>query len=199
MPRVVFLTHPQVVVDPAVPVPGWGLSEVGRARAAALAGGAWLRDVTSVWSSDERKAIECADLLAGALPRQRHTGLGENDRSATGFVPPAEFEALADAFFAEPSCSVRGWATAADEQERIVAAVEDVLADPASGDGDVVIVSHGAVGTLLWCALSGVPIARAYDQPGQGHFYTFDRDTRRVLSGWRPLDEVAGQGDESGR
>ena len=49
---------------------------------------------------------------------------------------------------AEPSRSVRGWATAADEQERIVAAVEDVLADPASGDGDVVIVSHGAVGNV---------------------------------------------------
>lgn len=192
MPRVVFLTHPQVVVDPAVPVPGWGLSEVGRARAAALAGGAWLRDVTSVWSSDERKAIECADLLAGALPRQRHTGLGENDRSATGFVPPAEFEALADAFFAEPTRSVHGWARAVDEQARIVAAVDEVLATPGSGNGNVVIVSHGAVGTLLWCALAGTPIDRRHDQPGQGHFFRFDRHTRRVLSAWRPLEDLTG-------
>lgn len=193
MPRTVwFLTHPQVLLEPVTPVPEWGLSELGRSRAAALAGGAWLREASSVWSSQERKAIECADLVAGALPRHRHPGLGENDRSATGFVPADEFEVLADAFFAEPTRSVRGWVRAVDEQARIVAAVDEVLADPATGDGDVVIVSHGAVGTLLWCALAGMPINRRHDQPGQGHFFRFDRNTRRVLSAWRPLEDLTG-------
>ena len=32
--------------------------------------------------------------------------LGENDRSATGYLPKAEFEAMADAFFARPDESV---------------------------------------------------------------------------------------------
>lgn len=36
----------------------------------------------------------------------------ENDRSSTGFLPPEEFEVVADAFFAQPGVSVRGWETA---------------------------------------------------------------------------------------
>jgi hypothetical protein len=39
MATVFYISHPQVRVDPAVPVSDWGLSEVGRARLAALAGG----------------------------------------------------------------------------------------------------------------------------------------------------------------
>ena len=56
-----------------------------------------------------------------------------------------------------------------------------------SPEGDVAIVSHGGVGTLLLCHLKGTAIHRAEDQPGQGHWYAFDRDTRAVLHGWRPL------------
>ena len=33
--------------------------------------------------------------------------LGENDRSATGYLPKAEFEALADAFFSAPMSAWR--------------------------------------------------------------------------------------------
>ena len=30
--QVLFLTHPQVAIDPAIPVPDWTLSEIGRSR-----------------------------------------------------------------------------------------------------------------------------------------------------------------------
>ena len=90
------------------------------------------------------------------------------------------------AFFGEPLLSHRGWETAAAAQERIADALETVLArSPA--DGDVAIVSHGGVGTLLLCQLKGAAIHRAEDQPGQGHWFAFDRDSRRVLHGWRPV------------
>ena len=49
-------------------------------------------------------------------------------------------------------------------------------------DGDVAIVSHGGVGTLLLCQLKGTAIHRAEDQPGHGHWFAFDRDTRRVCT-----------------
>ncbi|MCS3495855.1 hypothetical protein M2189_005186 [Bradyrhizobium japonicum] len=32
-----YLTHPQVQIDPTVPVPQWGLSPLGRTRTEALA------------------------------------------------------------------------------------------------------------------------------------------------------------------
>ncbi len=185
-----FLTHPQVAVDPEVDVRAWGLNPVGRARAEALADAPFLDAVTGVWSSTETKAVDTAEALSGIRPVWRRERLGENDHSATGFMPPEEFERVADAFFAQPEASVRGWATAADEQRRIVAAVEEILAAPETGDGDVVIVAHGAVGTLLLCHLLGRPITRDLDQPGQGHVFAFDRDTRAVRHTWRPLESL---------
>ncbi len=75
--------------------------------------------------------------------------------------------------------------TAAVAQARIVTAVDHVLA--ASPPGDVAIVAHGGGGTLLQCALRGA-ISRALDQPSQGHWFAFVRESRRVLHGWRRLE-----------
>lgn len=194
-----FLSHPQVQVEPGIPVPRWSLSELGRARARRLAHAPVLAAASSVWSSCETKAVETARLIAsGDIPIFEREDLGENDRSATGFVPPERFAQLAEAFFARPQESVCGWSTAADEQRRITAAVDAVLSDPRTGDGDVVIVAHGGVGTLLLCALLHRPITRELDQPGQGHFFAFDRDQCHVLHCWRPLEELAVPGALAG-
>ncbi len=187
MTAVWFVTHPEVVVDPDRPVPRWQLSDTGIARMRAFAAREDVRAVGTVWASTETKAIEAAGLLAGALrlPVSVHPGLDENDRSATGFVPPAEFERLADAFFAEPDTSVQGWERAVDAQRRVVAAFDQVVAPGSSGD--IAIVGHGGVGTLLLCHLAGLPIAREHDQPSQGHFWRYDTETGRVLHRWRPI------------
>ena len=118
--------------------------------------------------------------------------LHENDRSSTGFLPPEEFERVADAFFARPDDCVRGWERAVDAQARIVQAIEAELARD-SGDRDVIIAGHGAVGTLLMTHLLGQSISRALDQPaGGGNVFAFDRDSRRVIHRWKQLEEMAG-------
>ena len=167
-------------------MPDWGLSDRGLERMRALT--APVEHVRAIWSSAERKAVQAAEILAERLaiaPTILHE-LGENDRSATGFLEPDVFEATADRFFAEPDRSIDGWETASAAQARIVAAVDRVLAQ--SPAGDVAIVAHGGVGTLLQCALRGVPITRELDQPGQGHWFAFERASRRVLHGWRRID-----------
>lgn len=182
-----FVTHPEVVIDPAVPVPRWHLSDRGIARMRAFGASALLADVTSISSSAETKAIEAAGILAGALvlPLAIEPDLHENDRSATGYLPLPEFERVADAFFARPHESVRGWERAVDAQTRVAAAVERVLhAAPA---GDVAIVAHGAVGALFLCRALGVAISREHDQPAPGSFYRVDRATGAVLAGWAPI------------
>ena len=188
MSRVLFITHPGVEVDPAVPVPDWELTARGRDRMRQFAEGPDVRQVSAVWSSRERKATEAAAILAEHLDLRVQTlePLAENDRSSTGYLPPELFEPALQAFFGEPLRSHRGWETAAAAQDRIADALETVLArSPA--DGDVAIVSHGGVGTLLLCRLKGAAIHRAEDQPGQGHWFAFDRDTRELLHGWVPL------------
>ncbi len=190
--RWVFVSHPNVVVDPAVPVPRWPLSARGRERMRAGLRQPWVREITALHCSTEQKALDTALILAEhlGLPVARHEDLGENDRSATGFLPPPEFERTADAFFAHPEASVRGWERALDAQRRIVAAVQR-LARLDNGPGAVGIVSHGAVGTLLHCHLAGRPISRQWDQPpnGGGNWYAFTLAPPSVDGPWRPIDE----------
>ena len=184
-----YLTHPQVKIEPAIPVPSWGLSEVGRTRTETLATAGWLSGTTQVISSGERKAIETAETIGGILnvAIEVREAMHENDRSATGFLPSDEFETVATEFFAQPLMSIRGWERAIDAQLRIVREVELVLARDRAGD--VLFVGHGAIGTLLFCHYSGFAIDRAYDQPaGGGHYFAFVKDGRRVLHPWRRME-----------
>jgi broad specificity phosphatase PhoE len=186
-----YLTHPQVKIEPAVPVPSWGLSDVGKTRTEALANAGWLLETTQIISSGERKAIETAEIIAGVLSVtvEVRDAMHENDRSTTGFLPSNEFEAVADQFFAQPLASIRGWERAIDAQLRIVREVERVLARNRSGD--VLFIGHGAGGTLLFRHYSGFAIDRAHDQPaGGGHYFTLVKDGRRVLHPWRRMEDL---------
>ncbi|WP_245515583.1 histidine phosphatase family protein, partial [Mesorhizobium sp. M2D.F.Ca.ET.206.01.1.1] len=93
-----------------IPVPAWGLSDIGRARAHAMLDQPWIASIARVVSSGERKAVETAEVLGRHLDLavQVRERMHENDRSATGFLPPPEFEAVADRFFANPHESIRG-------------------------------------------------------------------------------------------
>jgi len=183
-----FITHPEVVIDRTRPVPRWHLSDVGIARARAFAQSASMHGVTTVWASTETKAIEGAGIIAAArgLSVCVHEGLDENDRSATGFLPPHEFQKVADEFFAHPHESIRGWERAIDAQRRVVAAFDEIAAG--AGKGDIAVVAHGGVGTLLYCHLAGVGISRRHDQPSQGHFWSCTHPSRDILHGWKSID-----------
>jgi broad specificity phosphatase PhoE len=186
-----YLTHPQVEIDPAIPVPSWGLSAVGRTRTEMLANAGWLFGTTQIISSGERKAIQTAEIIAGKLnvAVEVREAMHENDRSATGFLPPNEFEAVASKFFAKPFVAIRGWERAIDTQVRIVRQVEHVLARNRAGD--VLFVGHGAVGTLLFCHYAGFTIDRIHDQPaGGGHCFAFAKDGRRLLHPWRRMEDL---------
>ncbi|MBM3604605.1 MAG: histidine phosphatase family protein [Alphaproteobacteria bacterium] len=194
MPQIVrYLTHPQVLMEPLKDVRAWSLNEVGSSRVASLAARLGsLSRTRRVVSSDETKALETATPLALALGVELEVRprMHENDRSATGFLPPQEFEAVADQFFAEPAMSVRGWETADDAQRRIVAEIEACLVGPQ--DGDILFVGHGGVGTLLFCALSGIGIDRRFDQGpvGGGCWFAFDFRVRRPQRRWQPMEAL---------
>ena len=192
MPTLHFITHPEVVIDPSVPVPDWQLSPEGIRRMGLALDKPWMSRLGTVFSSAERKARDAARIVADRFGFQPAivTELGENDRSATGYLPRAEFEATADLFFAHPERSVRGWERAIDAQRRIVAALERVIAE-APGLGDIAVISHGGVGALLLCHLKGVPISRAEDQPGAGGgcVYSLDVGTRALITGWHLIEE----------
>jgi broad specificity phosphatase PhoE len=99
------------VIDPGIPVPDWPLNERGRARMWGMIADPWVRGVRLIFASGERKARDAALILADGLGLSGYAiinDLGENDRSATGYLAKQEFEATANAFFAHPQESVRG-------------------------------------------------------------------------------------------
>ena len=191
--KLYFISHPNVVIDRDIPVPQWPLSEVGRERMKKSLPLSWIPSLASIYCSTEQKAIDGAQILADHLSLDINPipELGENDRSSTGFLKPDEFETVADEFFLHPSQSVRGWETAADAQARIVRAVT-ALADSDKTSGSIAIVSHGAVGSLFYCHLSGHPISRRWDQPpnGGGNYFAFQMQPPRAFSWWKPIDPI---------
>lgn len=188
MASLIFITHPEVVVDAQIPVTEWGLNDKGRARASRFSSSPVLANVTALWASAEVKAKDTAQILGRALGLSvlTHEGLGENDRTATGFIPPDQFEKAADAFFSKPETSFKGWERAVDAQARIQKPVSEIISEHEGGD--VAIVSHGAVGTLLYCALAGFTIDRVHDQPSQGHYWIASLPDLTPVHPWKPID-----------
>lgn len=186
-----FISHPNVVIDPTLPVPRWPLSKTGRARMVAGLAQPWISSITSIYASTEQKAVDAAQILAIhlAIGFTQDAELGENDRSSTGFLAPEEFEKVACEFFENPDKSVRGWERALDAQARIVGAVSRIARADQSR-GAIAIVSHGAVGTLLHCHLANNTISRQWDQPpnGGGNFYPFTLDPPAAHAWWSAVD-----------
>jgi broad specificity phosphatase PhoE len=183
-----YITHPQIIVDPSLPVPQWHLSAQGRERVQQMNVAAFGATKTII-SSAEVKAVETAQIISNQIgvSFQQRPAMHENDRSSTGFLPSDEFEKMADAFFAEPNKCVRGWESALDAQARIVAETIAILDEnPIS---DILLIGHGAVGTLLYCHYADLPIDRGYDQPdGGGNYFTVDLEAGIALHHWKPIE-----------
>jgi broad specificity phosphatase PhoE len=152
--------------------------------------------VRRIVASDETKAIELAQALSAATgaPFTTDAEFGENDRSSTGFVPAERFERLADAFFARPTASVEGWEPAAAAQARIVGAFEAALQLHGT-TSPIAFAGHGAVGTLLKCAIDGRVISRDEDQrrigdPGGGNVLVIRLKDRALLGDWVAMEEL---------
>lgn len=194
MPSLIFVTHPEVVIDPLVPVPEWPLNAVGRGRMERFAGSLAGRSVTAVYASTERKAMDGAAIVAERLGLSYGTdeSLGENDRSATGYIAPPEFWQVVNEFFARPHESIRGWERAIDAQARIVEAVGRIAREDRT-TGSIVIVSHGGVGCLLTAHLQNVAIGRESrpSHPGGGCFIVIDRATLALRQDWRVIEETS--------
>jgi broad specificity phosphatase PhoE len=192
MASLIFITHPEVVIDPNQPVPEWPLNPIGRARMERFAGLLADRDVSAVYASTERKARDGAVIVAERLGLSYETDeeLGENDRSATGYIAPPEFWDVVRDFFGRPHESIRGWERAADAQTRIVRAVGRVLREDETS-GDIVVVSHGAVGCLLTAHLQKVEIGQESrpQHSGGGCFIVIDRDSFTLTQDWRAIED----------
>ncbi len=64
-----YISHPNVLIDPEVPVPRWTLSPEGERRARIMAAQPWTATIGQVISSDETKAMIAAEMASSAQER----------------------------------------------------------------------------------------------------------------------------------
>ena len=193
-----YISHPQVEIDPKIPVEKWGLSKEGKRRAHAFAAKGKLATGAPIFSSKETKAMELAQILAhysgSQIISKEH--FGENDRSATGYLPPNAFEQQVTRFFARTEENVAGWESAVQAQTRIIGAVANAMASETE-NGPVIFTGHGCVGTLLKCYVGEHPIKQSEDQremahPGGGNVFAFDLAQGKLLCDWTPMEDWTG-------
>lgn len=197
MSYALYVTHPEVILDPAEPATRWHLSERGRERAAAFAPSAAMQPISLLIASPEIKTMETAELLTAG---EREIVVGaktfENVRTSTGVVPATEFETLMDLLYAHPQDSAAGWETLAATEARIVSAVRAEL-EQYAGRCPIAFVGHGTVGTVLKCHLAGRKPTRDEDQrrmaaAGGGNVFAFSLPEMRLLTDWVAMEDFEG-------
>lgn len=112
MPIIYFLAHPEVLIDPQVPVPQWPLSDIGRARMESFCERAtWLSELTRLVSSAETEALDGAKIIQRryALALHADSRFNELDRSATNYLSKAEHGVVSKAAFASQSADECQW------------------------------------------------------------------------------------------
>lgn len=192
MALVFYISHPEICVDPDVPVPKWSLSDAGLNRLTTIVDAAWIANLDLIFASEETKAIETAQILSGACgaPVSVLPQSGEIDRSSTRYVPHELHEELANLCFANPGKSAHGWEKAVDAQSRIYNVVNSALKNVASKQ-KIAFVGHGGVGTLLACRLGGMKIDRRHDQNRGGSIFAFEWPQEKLLFPWLPMEGVS--------
>ena len=182
MSELFLVRHSAVTVDRSRPAREWALSEQGRADAARLATWPRWRDVSSVVSSDEPKAVATAEPIAAAagVPVVRQAAFREVDRGRTPVLAPEAYVALVRGYLG--GGRVPGWEDRGTAYARFYHAVAAAVAQ---ASGPVAVVSHGLIlGVYLglrvdqWEAIELPAVAVA------------DADTRRLLARFRGVDEL---------
>lgn len=146
--RLVLVKHAQPVLDGTAPAREWVLGRDGSVQAAALAAALRRFLPFRLASSTEPKALATARIVAAELgvAMQARAGLEELDRRTLPIMSREEHARLNARIFAEPSVPVLGRESADQAVTRFAAAV---CAEAESGTGDVVIIAHGTVISLL--------------------------------------------------
>ena len=141
MSAIILVRHAMPKVVPGVASNLWGLGDAGREDCVLLAH-ALPPGITAVWSSDERKARETAEVigLRLGLPVSTDSGFAEVDRPQ---IWDRDYREIAAAYLrgiAEP-----GWESPEAVVRRFQAALERASTD---ASGDVLVVNHGLAMTL---------------------------------------------------
>jgi broad specificity phosphatase PhoE len=171
----------------------WDLSEQGRAQAQALSAAPFWKNVSSLYVSNQSKAIEAAHIIVAehhidVIPL---AGLAEVGRGPEVYTSAADYNSILEQFFTYPDRSVSGWESSGMALRRFENAVEQILSH--RPQGSIAILSHGTILTLYTAKLDGeLPALARWRNIGFATVTTVDIDTMRIVQSFvlAPYDTV---------
>jgi len=181
MPKLILIKHAHSQMNPSLPPEQWELSEQGRKRCAALAARLSAHVPDLIFSSEERKASQTAELLAQQLnrPWQPAPGLQEHDRGNVPVMATKDFISAMAQVFRRPHERVLGRESADEALTRFERALSDLLDQ--HSDKDVAVVTHGTVIALFAAEHADVDPFLNWRQMGLPSFMVFERPAMRLV------------------
>jgi len=181
MPKLILIKHASPQQEAGVSSHDWKLSPAGREKAASLAERLRPHAPAVVYSSDEPKAVETAEIVAAALgvPHEVADDLHEHDRSNVPQMPTREFISSMALFFKKPAELVLGRETAEQARQRIRRAIDEIVSRDSTRD--VAIVTHGTVLALYLAQVIGGDPFDLWRRMGLPSYVVVDASAKRVV------------------
>lgn len=156
MQYLLLIRHSLPTIEPDRPAKQWRLSEEGRERCSLLSERVASYSPSSLFSSLEPKALETAEMIGSRLNLSTVPvhDLHEHDREHVPLLSRAEIQSLIKSFFNDQDTLVFGEETAQQAMERFTQAVDGIVTT--QQNGNLAIVTHGTVITLLVSAHNGI-------------------------------------------
>lgn len=170
----ILVKHSVPEIVETLPAREWKLSELGRARAERLAELLRQYQPEIIFSSQEPKATETAEIIAGIHQIELHAAedLHEHDRSNVHYLAHEEFQALIHEFLQNPNELVFGKETADQAYARFYGSLHSILNEHT--DKTIVIVTHGTVISLFVSRLTGRSDFELWNMLGLPSFIALD-------------------------
>ncbi|MCA9835594.1 MAG: histidine phosphatase family protein [Trueperaceae bacterium] len=156
MPQLFLIRHAPTWQDPNLASKNWQLSPEAETSITPLAAYLEAKDIDSVVTSEELKAMETGRILAKQLnkPVSFFSGLEEHNRTGVTYLEYQEWNATLERFFKMPNVLVLGQETATEAKERFAKALYTLLKIYA--DQKLAVVSHATVMALFVASHNGL-------------------------------------------
>jgi len=177
----ILVKHSVPEIEADRPANTWKLSKQGRVRALHLAEELDTYVPEAIVSSDEPKAKETAEILAGRLRLEVQIlpGLREHDRSLVPYLSHEAFQGSVRDFFQNPDVLVFGSETADQAHARFYQTVHSVLNEHSSKT--IVVVTHGTVISLFVSRLTGSSDLELWSRLGLPSFVAMELGSNTLI------------------
>ncbi len=185
MLKLIYITHPQVIIDAKTPIDQWQLSKDGLEAVERLSQLQFWDDVNKIYSSKETKAFQVAEIISKKfnIAYEAYENFNELDRQSTGLLPINKYMEAVKFTYENFDTSYKGWETLESSYNRNTKQLTGII--NGNKGKNIVIIGHGSAGTLIKCFIKGIKPSFSEDPQKTGCYFVADYKKGKILQDWR--------------